>query len=132
MERFCTLAALKARVFGAHGVVSNHEQFGALCAVLLAERMQWPGTSVEAVLACQHKLYAREVLQRVAPEANVQFSRLDTEYYEDIPEGLTYPAFVKPVKAAFSVLAKRVNSHQELVEHTRFWSWEQCYIVSFS
>jgi hypothetical protein len=124
MERFCTLAALKARVFGARGVVSNHEQFGALCAALLAERMQWPGTSVEAVLACQHKLYAREVLQRVAHEANVPFSRLETEYNGDIPEGFAYPSFVKPVKAAFSVLAKRVNSHQELVEHTRFGPWE--------
>ena len=56
MDRFCTLAALKARVYGARGVVSNHEQFGALCAALLAERMRWPGTPLEAVLACQHKL----------------------------------------------------------------------------
>ena len=124
IDRFCNLAALKARVYGARGVVSNHEQFGALCAALLAERMQWPGTPVEAVLACQHKLYAREVLQRVAPEANVPFSRLEAVYGGDIPAGLAYPAFVKPVKAAFSVLAKRVNSHQELIEHTRFDPWE--------
>ena len=62
IDRFCDLAALKAKVYGARGVVSNHEQFGALCAALVAERMQWPGTPVEAVLACQHKLYAREVL----------------------------------------------------------------------
>ena len=124
MDRFCTLAALKARVYGARGVVSNHEQFGALCAALLAERMRWPGTPVEAVLACQHKLYAREVLQRVAPEANVPFSRLEAEYGSDIPEGLVYPAYVKPVKAAFSVLARRVTGHQELVAHMRFGPWE--------
>ena len=124
IDRFCNLAALKARVYGASGVVSNHEQFGALCAALLAERMQWPGTPVEAVLACQHKLYAREVLQRIAPEANVPFARLEAVYGGDIPVGLAYPTFVKPVKAAFSVLAKRVNSHQELVEHTRFSPWE--------
>lgn len=125
MDRFCTLAALKAGIYGARGVVSNHEQFGALCAALLAEKMQWPGTPVEAVLACQHKLYAREVLQRVAPEANIPFARLDTAHGGDIPEGLAYPAFVKPVKAAFSVLAKRVQSHQELVEHMRFGPWER-------
>jgi hypothetical protein len=124
MDRFCTLAALKARIVGARGVVSNHEQFGALCAALLAEKMQWPGTSVEAVLACQHKLYAREILQRVAPEANIPYVRLEKAHGSDIPEDLTYPAFVKPVKAAFSVLAKRVQSHQELVEHTRFGPWE--------
>lgn len=124
MHRFGRGAAYKARMLGANAVVSNHEQFGALCAALIAERMRWPGTPVEAVLACQHKLYAREVLQRVAPEANVAFTRLDTEYGGNIPAGLTYPTFVKPVKAAFSVLARRVNSQRDLVAHTRFAPWE--------
>lgn len=124
MERFCDLAALKARAYGASGVVSNHEQFGALCAALLAEKMGWPGTPVEAVLACQHKLHAREVLQRIAPESNLPFQRLEAEYGGDIPGGLAYPAFVKPVKAAFSVLARQVRNHRELFEHTRFSPWE--------
>ena len=47
---------------GWQAVTSNHEQFGALAAALLAERMGWPGTPVGAVLACQHKFYARQVL----------------------------------------------------------------------
>jgi hypothetical protein len=120
MDRFSSLAAVRARVQGASGVVSNHEQFGALCAALLAEKMRWPGTPVEAVLAVQHKLYAREVLQRIAPEANIAFSRLEAAYDADIPEGLDYPTFVKPVKAAFSVLAKTIPNRQALFEHTRF------------
>ncbi len=124
MERFCSLTALKARSTGATAVVSNHEQFGALCAALLAEKMGWPGTPVKAVLACQHKLYARQVLQRIAPEANVPFQRLQARYGGDIPEGLAYPTFAKPVKAAFSVLARQVNDHQDLVRHTRFSNWE--------
>ncbi len=124
MERFSALATLKARAFGASGVVSNHEQFGALLAALIAEKMNWPGTSVEAILACQHKLYARQVLEIVAPEANIPFAHLDTEYGGDIPRDVQYPTFVKPVKAAFSVLAKQVNSHRELHDHTRFGPWE--------
>jgi hypothetical protein len=124
MDRFCDLLALRSRVLGITGVTSNHEQFGALCAALLAEKMRWPGTPVDAVLACQHKLYAREVLERVAPEANVPFQRLDAVYDGDIPEGLPYPSFVKPVKAAFSVLARTVDSRQALFEHTRFQRWE--------
>jgi hypothetical protein len=124
MQRFVFLMALQARLTGARGVVSNHEQFGALCAALLAEKMGWPGTSVNAVLACQHKLYARQVLQRVAPEANIPFARLDTQYGGEIPPDVTYPTFVKPVKAAFSVLARQINSHQEMVDHTRFGGWE--------
>lgn len=120
MERFTTLAALRARAQGAHGVISNHEQFGALCAALLAERMGWPGTSVEAVLAIQHKLHARQVMARVIPEATVGFRRLEADYGADIPEGIDYPIFVKPVKAAFSVLARTVDSRQALFDHTRF------------
>jgi len=37
MERFSSLAALRARMQGARAVVSNHDQFGALCAALVAE-----------------------------------------------------------------------------------------------
>lgn len=124
MQRFTELTALKAKATRAQAVVSNHEQFGALCAALLAEKMKWPGTSVEAVLACQHKLYAREILQKVAPEANIAFSKLEAKYGADIPDNITYPAFVKPTKAAFSVMATLVNNKSELYQHTRFSAWE--------
>ena len=124
MERFVAGLARKARARGWRAVTSNHEQFGALAAALLAERMGWPGTPVAAVLACQHKLYARQVLQQVAPEANVDFQLLDAEYGAPIPEGLPYPLFVKPVKAAFSVLAREVLDHADLHRHTRFGAWE--------
>ena len=120
INRFSQLAALRAKLQGVKAVVSNHEQYGALCAALVAEKLDLPGTSVEAVLACQHKLHAREVLQRVAPEANIPYSRLNATYGSAIPDGIDYPVFVKPVKAAFSVLAKNIENHQALHEHTRF------------
>ena len=124
MARFVDGLARRAPARGWSAVVSSNEQFGALAAALLAERMGWPGTPVAAILACQHKFYARQVLQRVAPEANVAFQLLEAEYGAPIPEGLPYPLFVKPVKAAFSVLARRVDNHAELHRHTRFGAWE--------
>ena len=124
MARFVDGLARQAKAKGWTGVTSNQEQFGALAAALLAERLGWPGTPVNAILACQHKLYARQVLQRVAPEANVRFQLLEAEYGAPVPDGLHYPRFVKPVKAAFSVLAKRVDSQEELHQHTRFGRWE--------
>lgn len=124
MARFVDRLAHQAMRRGWRAVSSHHEQFGALAAALLAERMGWPGTPVNSVLACQHKLYARRVLQRVAPEANIPFRLLDAEYGGPIPGGLDYPVFVKPVKAAFSVLARRVHNHAELHRHTRFGAWE--------
>jgi hypothetical protein len=45
-------------------------------------------------------------------------------YGEPVPEGLSYPTFVKPVKAAFSVLAKIVHSQEELHQFTRFGAYE--------
>ena len=124
LQRFVDRLAAKAARAGWQAVTSNHEQFGALAAALLAERMGWPGTPVSAVLACQHKLYARQVLETVAPEANTPFALLPSHYGEPVPHDLTYPIFVKPIKAAFSVLARVVHNRHELAELTRFSIWE--------
>lgn len=124
LTRFTDRLARRAAGAGWRAVTSNHEQFGALAAAMLAERMGWPGTAVDAVLACQHKLHARRVLQQVAPEANIGFGLMPARYGEPIPEGISYPSFVKPVKAAFSVLARTVRSREELQAMTRFGAWE--------
>ncbi len=126
MQRWVHGLCSQAQHRGWRAVTSAHEQFGALAAALVAERMGWPGTPVHAVLACQHKLYARQVLQQVAPHANVAHAPLAAEYGHDIPAdvGLPYPLFVKPVKAAFSVLARQVANRAELQAHTRFGRWE--------
>lgn len=124
-QRFVDALARRAARAGWRAVVSHHEQFGALAAALLAERMGWPGTPVEAVLACQHKLHARQVLQRVAPEANLPHAPLQARYGEPTPHGLHYPLFAKPVKAAFSVLARRVANREQLSALTRFGPLEQ-------
>jgi biotin carboxylase len=124
MDRFVTKLAAQAKSQGWTAVSSQHEQFGALAAALLAEKMGWPGACPKAVAACQHKLYARQVLQQVAPEANVAYKKLASAYGEDVPDGLQYPLFVKPVKAAFSVLAQVVRSRDELQAFTRFGAYE--------
>ena len=124
LERFVAGLARSAPRRGVAAVVSHHEQFGALAAAMLAEKMRWPGTPVEAVLACQHKLFARELMSRVCPDANVAYAPLEAEYGAPAPDGLTYPSFVKPVKAAFSVLARTVTSRADLHAHTRFGAWE--------
>ena len=120
LDRFARRQAARGKRLGWQGVLSHNEQFGALGAALVAERMGLPGATPESILAAQHKLHARRVLQQVAPEANLDSVELPTQYGEPIPPGLPYPSFVKPVKAAFSVLARRVQSQAELQAHTRF------------
>ncbi len=125
VQHFVAGLAARAKRNGWQAVTSNHEQFGALAAALLAERLGWPGTPVAAVLACQHKLYARQVLQQVAPEANIPFAPLASRYGKPPPEDIAYPVFVKPVKAAFSVLARTVRDRDELAALIRFGPWER-------
>jgi biotin carboxylase len=124
LTRFVDRLARKAAGAGWQAVTSNHEQFGALAAALMAERMGWSGTPVNAVLACQHKLHARRILQQVAPEANTGFELMSSRYGEPVPDDIAYPAFVKPVKAAFSVLARTVRNRAELEALVRFGAWE--------
>jgi hypothetical protein len=119
-RRFARAQARRARRLQWRAVLSHQEHFGALAAALVAEATGLPGATPESILAAQHKLHARRVLQQVAPEANLGFQPLDAEYGDDIPAGLRYPAFVKPVKAAFSVLARTVANREQLQAHTRF------------
>jgi hypothetical protein len=120
LEKFSTRQARLGKARGWAGVISHHEQFGALAAAMVAEKLGLPGTPVQAILACQHKLHARQVMQQVCPEANLPFQALNAAYGSQIPRDIRYPAYVKPVKAAFSVLARRVDNHAELHQHTRF------------
>lgn len=106
-------------------VVSHNEQFGALAAAMLGERLGLAHSPPKAIVQIQHKLLLRQIIERVAPQANVKFAPLECEYGDLPPQGLDYPLFIKPMKAAFSVLARRIESYEELVAHTRFGFFEQ-------
>ncbi len=121
IERFAALQAMRAQAQGCRAVLSHNEQFGALTAALVAERLGWPGTPVRAVLACQHKLYARQVLQQVCPQFNVPAQR-----WQAAQEAtrLPYPLFAKPIKAAFSVFAREVHNEAALKRLMGFGWWD--------
>ena len=87
LDRWVARLARQAHRRGWTAVTSTHEQFGSLAAALLAERMGWPGTPVKAILACQHKLYAREVLEAIDPASNLRYAPLEASYGDDIPHG---------------------------------------------
>ena len=116
---------------GVESVATSDEQFGPFIASLVAARLGLPHTSVESVLRIQHKYYARQALAAVAPEASVRVGLLRRDFGragrpEDVP--LAFPFYVKPAKAAFSVLARRVDSFDELHRHTRFGAFERAII----
>ena len=110
------------------GVFSNNEYFGALIAAAVADRLGLPGTPPAVVITAQHKYYARIEQRRIAPEAVPAFSVFPFNVRDPAAVGLPFPFFVKPVKATFSVLARRVRSFAELRRHLTF-SWPEEMII---
>jgi biotin carboxylase len=126
LERMAARLARRARSRGWSAVVSHDETYGALTAALVAEAAGLPGTSPESILACQHKLHARRVLATVCPDANLAFATLGTDEIGMAADELDYPCFVKPVKAAFSILARSLYGPadvQQLLRVDRHERW---------
>jgi biotin carboxylase len=107
------------------GVFSSNEQFGTLAAALIAQRLDLPGQKPESILGTQHKYEARKSLAKFAPELCPEFSVIPYTVTPEQASKLKYPLFVKPVKATFSVLARRCDSAKELIEHLTFKPWEK-------
>jgi biotin carboxylase len=118
----------KYRYRGVAGVVSTHEQYGALIAAMLARELGLPGTDPAAIVRAQHKYYARQALAHALPAANPEFRLLPYAFGRTVVRNadaaLPYPFFVKPVKAAFSVLTRRVDTAEDLQRHLTFHPWE--------
>jgi hypothetical protein len=127
-RRWVARLARRYRRAGVAGVVSTNEQYGALLAATLACELGLPGSDPAAIIRAQHKYYARCALARVLPHANANFALLPYAFGRTSvaghDPGLAFPFFVKPVKAAFSVLAARVDTPQALQRHLTFDAWE--------
>ena len=126
--KFVEKLAKKYRHAKLSGIISSNEQFGALVAALLAKKLGLPGPDPKALIAAQHKYVARRILQQEVPEANVAFHVFPYTFQSAAEIPLKFPYFVKPVKAAYSVLARRVDNFAELKLHMTFHPWEQ-YII---
>jgi biotin carboxylase len=109
-------------------VFSTDEQFGALIAAIVAQRLGLAGTNPQAILNTQHKWLARQIQQRVAPQATPKFSHFSYEISKPEETGLPFPFFVKPIKATWSVLARRVDNFAELLQHLSFHPLEKLII----
>jgi hypothetical protein len=128
VHRFAERLVKRYRPLGLDGVVTSDEQFGPIVACLVAEALGLPHAPVEAVLTAQHKYYARQAFDRDIPAHNVRYGLIPRDFRRTRQAPLPFPFYVKPVKAAYSVLARRVNSFEELDRHARFSWFEQAII----
>lgn len=126
--RFVDKVVEKYRRIKIDGIISSHEQFGALSGALLADRLGLPAMSATAVMNAQHKSLARELLQQHAPSTNVPFDVFPYTVKSAREIAIPFPFYTKPVKAAYSVLARRVDDFAQLKQHLSFHPWEK-YII---
>jgi len=75
---------------------------------LLCEPRGLPHAPLESIVRCEHKYWSRLEQRTVVPEVVPRFTEIDPDT-PHIPEGLSYPLWLKPVKAFSSELAFRVN-----------------------
>lgn len=113
-RRFIDRVVARHRGTGLCGVISNEEQWGALIAAAVAQRLGLPGADPRAILAAQHKFYARERIAQAAPEATPRYAVFPYDVRRAQDVGLPFPCFVKPVKATYSILARRADSFDDV------------------
>ncbi len=123
--KFVDKLSEKYRRIKLDGILTTHEQFGALTGALLAERLGLPGMSATGVMNAQHKALARQILAREVPHANVPFATFPYTVKRAEEIALPFPFFAKPIKAAYSVLARRVEDFADLRTHLTFQPWEK-------
>jgi hypothetical protein len=98
----------------AAGVTSSSDYPGATLASVVARALGVPGSEPEAILGCSHKYYSRLRQREVVPEATPWFALVDPKRPLANAAELRFPCYVKPVKGAFSVYSRRVDSAEEL------------------
>ncbi len=113
-RRFVDRIVAKYRGAGLDGIVSNEEQFGAMIAAVAARRLGLPTADPRAIMVAQHKYYSRLAQARVAPEATPRFGVFPYTVRRAEEIEFDFPFFVKPVKATFSILARRVERFDEV------------------
>ncbi len=112
-----TLQVVQARGSAFDAVVGIDDFPACMMAALVAERFGFAAPSFESLFLCQHKYYSRLRHREAAPEATPRFHVLDTSRDprpSEIPMAL--PAFVKPVKSYLSILARRIDTVQDLYQ----------------
>lgn len=83
-------------------------------AAAVATRLWLPGSPPKSVLASSHKYYSRIAQREATPDATPGFQLVDPKLRRGGVRELRFPCFIKPVKGAFSVMSRRLDSWDDL------------------
>ena len=96
------------------GVFSSSDYPGAIVAGAISQRLGLPGSSPERLLASSHKYYSRIAQREAAPDSTPWFQLVDPKRPRGGVSELHFPCFIKPVKGAFSIMSRRLDSWGDL------------------
>lgn len=111
------------------GITSAVGYPGMSVVSILARQLQLPGPDPDAIMRCEHKYYSRAAQQELVPEATASFTPLNIG--QQLPPGLSFPRFLKPIKSFMSMNAQRVESEQELLECLDKFAWPEDFVAPF-
>jgi hypothetical protein len=114
-----------------HAVVSTDDYPGSTLAAALAKLLRLPGPEPATSLICQHKYLARIEQVKHVPESVPSFALIDTSATAPLPDGLSLPVFLKPVKSFFSIGSQRVDSMEEINFAKRHWAKLGAFFLPF-
>ncbi len=100
---------------GIDGIMSSSDYPGATVAAAVSDALGLPGSRPETVLRCSHKYYSRLEQRAAVPEATAGFVLVDPAD-RSVADRIRFPCFIKPVKGAYSVMSRRLESAAELEE----------------
>ena len=96
------------------GVLGTHDGPESTVAAILAKEFGLHGLDPSISFVCEHKYYSRVAQRKIVPGAVPQFQYLSVNGLKRDDVTLPYPFFVKPVKSAFSILARPVRDFETL------------------
>src|ERR1044071_2866192 len=96
------------------GIASSGDYPGCILAAAIAGELGFPAPTPESVLTCSHKYYSRLAQREAAPKAAPLSILINPGKIKKEDIALDFPLFIKPVKSWSSVLARRVDSFDEM------------------
>jgi biotin carboxylase len=100
---------------GVHGIVGYWDFPVSSMVPILCAELDLPGARLEAVVKCEHKYWSRIEQQKVIEE-HPRFGIVDIDGDSELPAGLDFPLWLKPVKSASSELAFQVGDKRAFTE----------------
>lgn len=96
------------------GVLGTHDGPESLVSAILSKELGLHNMEPLKALVCEHKYYSRVAQQKIEPTTVPNFQLIPSKNITKNEIHLSYPFFVKPVKSAFSMLAKTINNFELL------------------